>query len=281
MRVASQCAVVALALPWFGCSNAVAGTPSPTEEAPPLVQGPAVLMANMIPVRVRRARVEAPSDPCPGDMVLVEGEYCPNVLHRCMRTLDPPGRYEHFRCAEYAPPRCLSRKRVSMRFCMDVDEFTIAGEALPANFRSYSDGERECARLGKRLCRESEWNFACEGEAMQPYPYGFDRDSSACNADRSDILDERGRLKDLRAPGDAYPRCTSPFGIRNLAGNLEEFVTIDGSSPPRPAMKGAYWQPGRNHCRAAQTAHDRYYHGMETGFRCCAPAPAASPGPAR
>jgi hypothetical protein len=34
-------------------------------------------------------------------------------------------------------------------------------------------------------------------------------------------------------------------------------------------MKGAFWQPSRNFCRAAQTAHDRYYNGTETGFRCC------------
>jgi hypothetical protein len=77
-------------------------------------------------------------------------------------------------------------------------------------------------------------------------------------------------LKDLRAPSDAYPRCTSPFGVRNLAGNLEEFVALDGPGRARPAMKGAYWQPSRNFCRAAQTAHDEYYNGIETGFRCCA-----------
>jgi hypothetical protein len=41
-------------------------------------------------------------------------------------------------------------------------------------------------------------------------------------------------------------------------------------------MKGAYWQPGRNFCRAAQTAHDRYYNGTETGFRCCSDPAAES-----
>jgi hypothetical protein len=58
--------------------------------------------------------------------------------------------------------------------------------------------------------------------------------------------------------------------VRNLAGNLEEFVALDGPGRARPAMKGAYWQPSRNFCRAAQTAHDEYYNGIETGFRCCA-----------
>src|SRR5258706_447549 len=79
-----------------------------------------------------------------------------------------------------------------------------------------------CQAAGKRVCLESEWNFACEGEEMRPYPYGFRRDPAACNADRTDILNDYGQLKDLRAPGNAYPRCVSPFGVRNLAGNLEE-----------------------------------------------------------
>jgi len=76
-------------------------------------------------------------------------------------------------------------------------------------------------------------------------------------------------LLDLRGGVEDHPRCVSPFGVHHLAGNLEEWTTIDRSSPPRPAMKGAYWQPSRNHCRAAQTAHDTHYNGIETGFRCC------------
>jgi formylglycine-generating enzyme required for sulfatase activity len=156
---------------------------------------------------------------------------------------------------------------------MDRDEYTTPGHTLPENFKSFTHAERICGAQNKRVCRESEWNFACEGEEMRPYPYGFKRDSSACNADHFDVVGLDGKLRDLRAPSDAHPQCDSPFGIRNMSGNLEEFVAIDGSKPVRPAMKGAYWQPSRNFCRAAQTAHDRYYNGMETGFRCCADAP--------
>ena len=210
---------------------------------------------------------------CPTNMVLVEGDYCPEVQLNCKRYLDPKGRYEHFRCAEYAPSKCLSKQRRHLRFCIDRTEFTEAGETLPANHRSFTHGEQTCAEQGKRLCRESEWNFACEGEEMRPYPYGFARDSSACNADRTDVLSSAGKLRDLRAPAGSFARCQSPFGVMDMAGNLEEFVAIDGKGPPRPAMKGAYWQPSRNFCRAAQTAHDRYYNGTETGFRCCSDAP--------
>src|SRR5450432_4095486 len=210
---------------------------------------------------------------CGEGMALVEGKYCPDVRLNCKKYLDPEGRYQYFRCAEYGPSTCLSKERRSMRFCIDKHEFTELGETLPANHRSWRDGDRTCKGLGKRMCMESEYNFACEGENMQPYPYGFTRDATACNADRDDVVSPAGTLRDLRAPSGSYERCVSPFGVADLAGNLEEFVTIDGSTPARPAMKGSYWQPGRNFCRAAQTAHDMYYNGTETGFRCCSDVP--------
>lgn len=219
------------------------------------------------------AEPKAEQPACPDNMVLVEGEYCPDVRQNCLRWMDPEGPYEHFRCAEYAQPAtCLSKERKTMRFCIDKHEYVPEGDTLPANFKSWTHAEKTCKGLGKRVCMESEWNFACEGEEMRPYPYGWKRDSSACNADHTDLVNSEGTLKDRRAPPGTHPRCASPFGVMDMAGNLEEFVTIDGSTPERPAMKGAYWQPSRNFCRAAQTAHDRYYNGMETGFRCCADA---------
>lgn len=216
---------------------------------------------------------EEPAPPaCSEGMLLVEGDYCPKVQLNCKKYMDPEGRYEQFRCAEYGPTRCLSKERKHLRFCIDRTEFTEQGQSLPANHRSFTHGEKVCAARGQRMCRESEWNFACEGEEMRPYPYGFSRDGSACNADRMDVVSPEGKLRDLRAPGGSFARCKSPFGVMDMAGNLEEFVAIDGAGPARPAMKGAYWQPSRNFCRAAQTAHDRYYNGTETGFRCCGDA---------
>jgi len=229
------------------------------------------------PVALASLKEAAPNDApaeaaCGKNMVLVEGDYCPRVQLNCKKYLDPKGRYEQFRCAEYGPSECLSKERKHLRFCIDRTEFAEPGETLPANHKSFTHGEKTCAAEGKRMCRESEWNFACEGEEMRPYPYGFARDASACNADRVDVVSPEGKLRDLRAPGGSFSRCKSPFGVMDMAGNLEEFVAMDVKGPPVPAMKGAYWQPSRNFCRAAQTAHDRYYNGTETGFRCCSDA---------
>lgn len=213
---------------------------------------------------------------CGDGMVLVEGEYCPEVEQRCERYLTPYGRFAKYRCAEYGESRCTSKRRRALRFCIDRDEYTEAGARLPLNHKSFLEAEQICESVGKRICTESEWNFACEGSEMRPYPYGFERNSRACNADRTDILTPGKALRDLRAPSDAFPECVSPFGVRNLTGNLEEFVLREGSEPRRPAMKGAYWQPSQNSCRARQTVHGPRYSGIETGFRCCGAA--ADPG---
>jgi formylglycine-generating enzyme len=246
---------------------------SPPPVAPPTQHDEQVALASL---REAPGAPEASDSVCPANMALVEGNYCPQVQLNCRKYMDPKGRYEQFRCAEYGPSRCLSKERRPMHFCIDRTEFAEAGETLPANHRSFTHGEKACAAQGKRMCRESEWNFACEGEEMRPYPYGFARDTSACNADRLDVVSPEGKLRDLRAPGGSFARCKSPFGVMDMAGNLEEFVAMDVKGPPVPAMKGAYWQPSRNFCRAAQTAHDRYYNGTETGFRCCSDAPDAN-----
>ncbi|GMV13092.1 MAG: hypothetical protein KJ015_01315 [Myxococcales bacterium] len=276
MRRLPNAAVMSAALLLLvACNRRDAVQPQALDEdgpTPKLAQSPtlAALLPSTVDL-VARARPEEPKA-CAEGMVLVEGEYCPEVEQRCVKYMDPPGRYEYFRCAEYAQPAKCLKPRKKMRFCMDRSEYVKPGESLPANDQSWTDGDRTCRSLGKRMCLESEYNFACEGEEMRPYPYGFKRDASACNADHFDVVTPEGKLRDMRVTADEYPRCESPFGIKHLAGNLEEFVSIDNSTPVRPAMKGAYWQPSRNFCRAAQTAHDRYYHGTETGFRCCSDA---------
>ncbi|MEB2323172.1 MAG: SUMF1/EgtB/PvdO family nonheme iron enzyme [Sorangiineae bacterium] len=268
---AAAYAVVSISL-LTACGRATGSSAAPAPAAEPTVTLAAAPAAALVNVASTALVEEAPAAPsaCPDGMLLVEGDYCPNVQLNCRRYLDAPGgRFSEFRCAEYAPSTCRSKERVHKRFCIDQYEYRASGSTLPENHQSWTMADKTCRGLGKRTCWESEYNFACEGEELRPYPYGFDRDATACNADHTDVVDATGKLKDMRAAPGEYPRCASPFGVMDLAGNLEEFVSIDGSTPVRPAMKGAYWQPSRNFCRAAQTAHDRYYNGTETGFRCC------------
>jgi len=162
-------------------------------------------------------------------------------------------------------------------FCIDRYEYTAPGDDLPLNYASFQKATSVCEGLGKRVCTESEWNFACEGEEMRPYPYGFSREAT-CNQDRTDLYEPNPHyqiLADRREPAAARPGCVSPFGVYNMAGNMDEPVLREGSAhvePYRNALKGGWWMAARNRCRPATTAHDDYYKDIQVGVRCCSGA---------
>jgi formylglycine-generating enzyme required for sulfatase activity len=212
---------------------------------------------------------------CPKGMVLVEGEYCPGVEQTCLEWLEPPGDpYEHFRCKRYRSPAVCRGGRVHKRFCIDETERTEEGSDLPKNHMSWTSATALCERDGARLCKTSEWQFACEGEEMRPYPYGWERDSSVCNVDVMHGLGKVGRLVDHRTPASAHPACVSPFGVHDMAGNVDEWATVDGAPRgKREVMKGSWWLPGRHACRSFQGGHGPLYGGTESGARCCKDAP--------
>jgi sulfatase modifying factor 1 len=213
---------------------------------------------------------------CPQDMVLVEGEYCTDVVQVCARWLDDET-LPFARCAEYQSPAHCVGARVKQRFCIDRYEYTAPGQDLPLNYQSFDKASAVCSGLGKRICTESEWNFACEGEEMRPYPYGFSREA-VCNQDRNDLYEPNPHyqiLADRREPAVARPGCVSPFGVYNMAGNMDEPVLREGSAhiePYRNALKGGWWMAARNRCRPATTAHDDYYKDIQVGVRCCSSA---------
>jgi formylglycine-generating enzyme len=213
------------------------------------------------------------AESCPSDMVLVNGTYCEEVEQICVRWLDEPT-LPFARCGDYKKPaRCIGKQR-PLRFCIDRFEYGSEKGGPPANYLSFVTAAKACKAHGKRLCLESEWTLACEGNELSPYPYGFSRETK-CNQDRSDLYEPNARrqvLRDLRrAPSDAS-ECKSPFGVYEMVGNVDELVQKDRGAgyPFRNALKGGWWMAGRNRCRPSTTAHDDHYKDMQTGARCCA-----------
>jgi len=216
---------------------------------------------------------------CPADMVLVEGEYCTHVRHTCEHWLDDE-KLPFARCGRYARQAQCVGKRVPMRFC--IDRFESADvDGVPVNHQSFQLAKQRCASQHKQLCTESEWNFACEGEEMLPYPYGTTR-KAVCNQDRNDLFEnnpKRRILRDLRAPNDPKSLCVSPFGVFNMVGNMDEPTLRETNRQPKfnNALKGGWWMAGRNRCRPATTAHDDYYNDIQVGVRCCKSPSDAAP----
>lgn len=214
---------------------------------------------------------------CTLDMVLIEGRFCPVAQQVCVRWLEPREKNRFARCARFEPVSTCKAERISLRFCMDRLE--AAGEdGLPLSNISWTDAAALCGRKGRRLCREREWLFACEGEQMAPYPYGTQRDAALCNIDRSPLV-RRGKLIDLRQPVTSHPKCVSSFGVQNMAGNVDEWVVLDEPwMSPRgekhlSGLKGGWWGPMRGGCRPVTVGHDQHFHELQIGFRCCADAP--------
>lgn len=211
--------------------------------------------------------------PCASSMVLVDGDYCPEPEQVCLKWLDPPP-YENLRCGEYQKPAKCKVPRKHRRFCVDREEYAEGAstpDALPMVNKSWTEAKSICESRGARLCKETEWEFACEGEDMNPYPYGFAREAGMCNVDRTDLGGTGDKLRDHRATLAAFPECTSAFGVHDLTGNVDEWVEREGmAAPHRSSLRGGWWLPGRNRCRAATTHHDESYGGKQVGFRCCA-----------
>jgi hypothetical protein len=216
---------------------------------------------------------------CPAGMVLVEGEFCPEVEQTCLEWMDPPqSRYAHFRCKRYAKPAVCKTAKVHKRYCIDATERVEPGTNLPRHFMSWTSSKALCESEGGRLCRESEWIFACEGEEMRPYPYGWERDTTACNTDITEGIGKVGRLNDLRSEVGSHAKCASPFGVQDMAGNVEEWTQADGPGAGskmgwKEVLKGSWWIPSRHACRQFQVGHNDVYNGGETGARCCKDAP--------
>jgi sulfatase modifying factor 1 len=228
-------------------------------------------IASFEPGALPEAATAAPS-PCGDAMMLVDGEYCAEVRQECVEWADPPAS-RLARCARFAPSVCAG-ERVRKRFCIDKDEYLPPGQMLPLGGASWTDAREICEGQHKRLCLETEWEFACEGEQMLPYPTGYERDSTACNFDKGDLVDPAtGKLRDQREPPSNLERCTSPFGVRSLSGNVDEWVWRDRTPGEwRSALKGGWWMAGRDRCRPATTAHGEHYRDLQTGVRCCAEA---------
>ncbi len=239
---------------------------------------------------------------CPEDMVYVSGDYCPNADQKCLEWLAPNPELqkvignqiydrhtgenlgESNRCGRFAPSVCLSKEKVHMEYCIDTYEYPNKKGVLPEAQLSYVKAESLAKDLGKKICSEEEWNFACEGEEMLPYPYGLERRSDFCNIDHKGVAFNplTVKVKDfaglyMGVPSGSMPDCKSPFGVYDMTGNVDEWATNTHLSWAkssegnfRSSLTGGAWLYNRNRCRPKTTAHDgRTYFFYQSGARFC------------
>jgi formylglycine-generating enzyme required for sulfatase activity len=229
-------------------------------------------------------------------MVEIDGDFCTAVEEECLQWVcsdgtpgcppNPTGR-----CGEYRKPsRCIGSVR-HKHYCIDKYEYPNVQDQRPQSWLSWYDAAKLAKSKGKRLCTDSEWTMACEGEEMQPYPYGdgYVRDRTACNFDNSTLYsNEDGTelridvfsakapqdktssvLQSLLVPSGTMSRCTSPYGVHDMVGNIDEWVVNESGKPFVSGLKGGHVFGVRNACRPMTEVHGPTFAWYETGTRFC------------
>ena len=227
-----------------------------------------------------------PSPECPDDMRLVAGTHYDEVQHLCV---DPRRDTKDTHCFAYWEGLTGAEGPVTeIRVCMDQFEAPNRRGEKPFVMRSYEMAQKWCKQRGKRTCTEQEWELACEGPEHRPLAYGWQVDAKLCNSDKQwrafDVkaLAAGGEVSRAEvdklwqgAPSGRYATCVSSFGIFDMMGNVEEWVTTRRSRRFPGALMGGFWAKPWTGCRGTNDAHEPTFTFYETGFRCYA-APGAA-----
>ena len=217
---------------------------------------------------------------CGENQVEVDGDYCPALEQKCIRWMDPETTVPR-RCSEFAPTGACQGKTTKKHFCIDKYEYPNKLGEKPVVMKTWYEAADACKTQGKRLCGDSEWTLACEGQERLPYPYGYERNSQACNIDKPhpDVNEvamgnpltrdaEVARLWQGENSG-TRESCVSPYGAMDMTGNVDEWVINESGMPYKSGLKGGYWGPVRDRCRPMTTAHYEQFVFYQIGFRCC------------
>jgi hypothetical protein len=214
-------------------------------------------------------------------MVLVEGDYCTDVEQKCLVEWWAPQNRKRV-CEQFEPKSSCVGQRAPKRFCIDRFSWPNQRGVRPEVMNNFYQAQVKCAAMGKRMCTEREWTFACEGPEMKPFPYGYVRDPRKCNGDHD--WDEPNMSKVAKrdptelarlwrgVPSGSQPQCVSDFGVHDLPGNNDEVAASEGTGAQFSSVHtGGPWYSGvRNQCRPKVYTHDEGFYYYFLGFRCCA-----------
>jgi formylglycine-generating enzyme len=249
----------------------------------------------------RTVAVPAREAACPADMKLVDTRYCPDIKRKCLDEEYSPQNHI-FLCHRFAKQQQCLVPEEHRRFCIDEYEYPNRAGAHPPWMVSWYDAQATCQLQHKRVCYESEWISACEGPDRTPFPYGYARDNAKCNIDNQwikpslekmyssnrDVAGPELSRLDQSVPSGARADCVSGFGVHDMTGNFDEWVTADVEHKDKSqwaGLKGGAWGHVRNACRPVTTSHPPDFTYYFIAFRCCKDAadakpyvPAANPG---
>jgi eukaryotic-like serine/threonine-protein kinase len=144
--------------------------------------------------------------------------------------------------ARYAPFRQLSQVTghpAPVYYNADLHVHD-ADPRYPVSYLSAFEAEAYCAYMGKRLPSDHQWAKAARGGlsvggTLNPhprrlYPWGVDPRPACVNS----VGPDDGFP--WTAPVDAFACGSSPYGILQLGGNVQEWIARDGQSDPANSL---------------------------------------------
>jgi hypothetical protein len=177
----------------------------------------------------------------------------------------------------------------SAKVCIDQFEYPNHACGLPFVFSNPIQSEKLCEMAGKRLCKDEEWDTACEADPQggkpSQYAYGDALDLAICNTGKPwagcvPDKDLWNTCPTETEPSGAFPKCRSRLGVYDQHGNIAEFMSrLEPSDRVvYVQMKGSAWfYDGRmykDHCRFDPRWHvdplnASWHANYHLGARCC------------
>lgn len=163
-------------------------------------------------------------------------------------------------------------------FWIDRYEFPNQAGTKPRVYTHAIEARAACEAEGKRLCTAAEWRRACAGpEGSLRFGYGPRYEAGRCHASHTlqsghtSMMDPEEQV----AASGAFAKCTTPEGVVDLVGNVEEWVEDDWRGVDA-MLEGGAWYTYADYadCSGDYSRHPDYRlrpdkEVYSAGFRCC------------
>ncbi|GAB4513970.1 MAG: hypothetical protein OHK0046_15410 [Anaerolineae bacterium] len=189
--------------------------------------------------------------------------------------------------------RCttIQSEQESSSILFNGANYTLSNPALedyPVVDVTWYGAQAYCAALGRRLPTEAEWEYAARGPLGTLYPWGNEWLPEAANVRGAHQAGD-GVVIAGPEPVGGYPTYASRDGVRDLAGNVAEWVAdwyavdhylhftpgvlfdFGPETGTEKVIRGGSWNDSPFYARAVQRQHLAPFESSnKVGFRCAA-----------